>query len=1325
MKPQNGLRAALYHRFHCLLPLVAHPFARRALRLVGWSCVAAYFALVAAILALRYVVLPQIETYRPTIERLVGEGLGLQVSIGRVEASWAGINPDLTLHDVRVADAENRPALAFSRVEAIISWWSVPAADLRLRVLRIDEPTLHLRRDAAGAYFVAGIPLGDSGEKGGMSSWVLEQRRIRIRGATLVWEDDLRGAPALVLEDVNLALDNDGSRHRVGLTALPPADLASRIDVRGEFRGRDFAELREWTGQAYAAIDYADLAVWSRWVDYPVALPQGRGAIRAWMTLADGVVREMTTDLALEDVSLQLRPDLPVLALDRMAGRLNLRLPSGAAGFAASGKRVTLETRAASPAEAATSLRIEPTDFQVGWQRDGDGKAVVGNIGVSRADLGALARLAGYLPLDAASRQMLLDYAPAGLVTGLNARWRGDAERLQSYSLKAGVRDLGMKARGYFPGFSGITGSVEADEKGGRVELNSGASSIDLPSVFPESLTRLDSLVVSAGWKVDDKGVAVELARAEFSAPEAAGSAQGTYRSAADGPGVIDLTAALTRADARAVWRYMPHVVGAGARHWLRDSLLAGKATEAKLTLKGDLKDFPFLDKRLGQFLVTVKARDTVIDYAKGWPRIEGVQGDLRFEGNGMVVDAQKGRIFGARLSRTHVVIPDFDAPVSTLHVKGEADGPTAEFLTFIDRSPVAERIDRFTEGMEARGNGHLDIDLTIPLDEKHLGDSRVKGAYRLIGNEVLVDTALPPLRQVNGSIHFSGSDLNVPEITGQLFGGPLKIQGGLQKDGRVLIAVNGSADIAQLRKQGASPWLDRLSGATTYRGEIRINKRNADLTIESDLAGLASTLPEPFSKAAGEALPLRFEKRLLAQAASGDATVRDQISASLGPSISLQLIRRRTPEGFVAERGGVAVGRPLQLPEKGVSVGLSAKRLDVDTWLALFESGGEGQGNAANAFEPDALSLQAGELVMRGMTWNDVDLTATRSPRQWRIGLNSRQAAGDVVWDGGGGEGSGRLVARLSRLALERSTTEAATKPADPTRKLPALDIVADDFSVRQLRFGRLELRASNDGGVWNLRRISTSNPHGTFTGQGTWQRSGGPGRTQLDFRMDSSDVGELLGRLGYPGTVRAGTARLDGKLAWNGGPTDIDFASLNGDLGLEAGKGQFLKLDPGAAGKLLGLISLQNLPRRITLDFKDVFSAGFAFDSIAGKMAVQKGVMRTDQLEIAGPAARVVMRGEVDLKRETQRLNVNVLPEVGDTAALGVAIVNPAAGAATWLASKLLKNPLGNVFGYTYRITGTWDDPKVEKLSSAATTNEGAPGQPATPQPPGGSVP
>ncbi len=1318
----NALRAALYRRFHFLLPFISGAVGRGAWRALVWTFWLIYFAFVLTVLALRYVVLPHVEEYRPVIERLVSEGMGQAVSIGRIKASWAGINPDLTLYDVSVADAEGRPALAFSRVQTVLSWWSVPNFQLRLRLLRIDEPTLHLRRSGDGRLFVAGIPLTQEEGDRDVSSWVLEQRRIRIRGATLVWEDEQRGAPPLILEDVNFALDSEGSQHRFGLTALPPEGFAARIDVRGDFRGTDFAALKEWSGQLYAEIDYADLAIWRHWVDYPVTLPHGSGALRTWLFIAGGSLREVTADVSLQDVSLQLAGDLPSLELERMSGRLQVRFP--ATGLSMKGRNVMLLSRgtAAGAEGGAEPIRIDPTDFEIEWQNDPHARSFIGSAEVARLDVGALAQLAAHLPFDAKTRKLLSDYSPRGRISGLSARWKGNAESLQTYALKTGMHDLGVKARGYFPGFTGISGTLEATEKAGTVVLNSGRSSLDLPSVFPESLIQLDSLAAQVSWKINEGELQADLSQVEFSGPEAAGSAKGVYRTSSDGPGIIDMTAALTRADARAVWRYMPHVVGKGARHWLRDSLLSGKATEAKLILKGNLKDFPFLDKRHGQFLVTVKARDTVLDYGAGWPRIDGINGDLRFEGNGMVVDAQRGRILGARLSNTRAVIPDFDAPISTLYVKGQADGPTAEFLKFIDQSPVAEQIDHFTQDMRATGNGRLDIDLTIPLEEAKLGESKIAGNYRIINNEVIVDSALPPLRQVNGSIRFSGSDLNVPEINATLFGGPLKIQGGLQKDGRVLITTNGSVDIAQLRKQSDHPVLASLSGATPYRGEIRINKRNADLVVDSTLAGLASTLPEPFGKTAGEALPLRFEKILLPAAGGvngrkADPIVRDQVSASLGSVMALQIVRRRSSEGFLAERGAIAIGRPLQLPEKGVSLAMSTKTLDLDAWQKVFDSAaGNAKEQASPSFTPDSVSLQATNLLARGMLWNDVDLQAAASQQQWKIRLNSRQAAGDIVWSG---EGNGRLNARLSRLVIDRFSSSSGSAASEPTSKLPALDVIADDFSLRQLRFGRLELQASNDGGIWNLSRIQASNPHGTFNGKGSWQRAGGTNRTQLSFKVDSSDVGSLLGRMGYPGTVRAGTAQLDGKLAWNGAPTDIDYATMNGDLNLEASKGQFLKLDPGAAGKLLGLISLQNLPRRIALDFRDVFSEGFAFDNIAGTVGVQKGVMRTERLQIDGASARVMMHGEVDLKRETQRLNVNVRPEVGDTAALGLAIVNPAVGAATWLANKVFQNPLGGMFGYNYLITGTWDDPKVEKLSAnvPAATSPRQPGATISP--------
>lgn len=1319
MTTNDGLRPVLYHRFHFLVPLLNSRVARKAWRVLVWGFWLVYFGFILVVLALRYSILPNIEHYRGDIEQLASRGLGQSVSIGRIEASWDGINPDLTLLDVRIADAEGRPALAFSRIEAVLSWWSVPTAQLNLRLLRIDEPTLNLRRDAEGRYFVAGIPLAMENSDGAVSDWVLAQRRIRIRGATVVWEDDLRKAPMLVLEDLDFALDNDGRSHRFGLTALPPKELATRIDVRGDFRGTDIEHLAAWSGEAYAEIGYADLAVWRQWIDYPVALPRGRGALRTWLGVADGRVREITSDLLLQDVRLQLAKNLPVLELDHLSGRIGARFT--AAGFVASGRHLELATRAPvqvtaqaneSPA-AQASIRIEPMDFQVDWRPLADGRSVDGSASASRLDIGALARLAEYLPLDARSRQLLAGYEPRGQVNGLSAKWRGDAERLQMYSFKAGFADMALKAQGAFPGFSGLAGSFEASEKGGTAIVHSKKPTLDLPGVFPVSLIALDELDARTKWQINEGELDVELSSLDFAGPEAAGSAQGRYRTNGTGPGNIDLTAALTRADARAVWRYMPHAVGEGARLWLRDSLLAGHSSEAKLVLKGDLADFPFLDKSKGEFLVTVKARDVVLDYGEGWPRIEKINGNLRFEGNGMVVDAQQGSMLGAKLSKTRAEIPDFDAPISTLKITGQADGPTAEFLKFIDQSPVAERIDRFTEDMRASGAGHLDLNLMIPLDEEKLGESRIDGAYRFVNNDINVDAALPPIRQVNGSVKFSGADLQIPEINGSLFGGPLKIKGGLQKDGRVLITADGSIDMAQLRQQNDSPLLAQVSGSTPYRGEVRINKRNADLVIESSLLGLASTFPAPFDKAAAETLPLRFEKTLLTGAASpadargGEAPVRDRITLGLGDKLAMQLIRRKQTAGFVPERGAVAVGRPLQLPERGITFAMTAAHVDLDQWRRLLSSKTASAGPAEEPAAPsglafDELILTTPDLVLFGRHLNDVDLAASAGQPSgsgaWKARLSSRQASGDLTWDGASG---GKLSAHFQKMRIEPSNEPVSAAVSEPTEKLPALDIVADDFALGERRFGRLELHARNEGNLWHLSRIETKNPAGTFSGSGQWQVSGERSRTQLDFKVDSGDVGSLLDRLGYPGTVRAGTAQLAGKVAWNGAPTDLDFASLNGDLDLQAAKGQFVKLNPGATGKLLGLISLQGLPRRISLDFRDVFSEGLAFDSLTSKVAIQNGLMRTERLQIDGPSARVVMRGEVDLKHETQRLNVNVQPELGGTAALGVAIVNPIAGVATWVAHKVLQNPLNQMFGFDYLVTGTWDDPKVEKIS------------------------
>ena len=205
----------------------------------------------------------------------------------------------------------------------------------------------------------------------------------------------------------------------------------------------------------------------------------------------------------------------------------------------------------------------------------------------------------------------------------------------------------------------------------------------------------------------------------------------------------------------------------------------------------------------------------------------------------------------------------------------------------------------------------------------------------------------------------------------------------------------------------------------------------------------------------------------------------------------------------------------------------------------------------------------------------------------------------------------------------------------------------------------------------------------------------------------LNAKNIEKLLTRLGYLDTMRRGHATLEGNLSWNGAPFALDYPSLSGKLNVDASNGQFNKLEPGV-GRLLGILSLQSLPRRITLDFRDIFSEGFAFDSITGQVNLNRGVMDTQNLLIQGPAAKVMMSGSVSLPQETQNLKVRVQPSIGDSLAVGAMLANPAAGALVWLTQKLLRDPIDQAFAFEYAVTGTWVDPKVTKLAGPQQNGE-----------------
>lgn len=1290
-----------------------------------WAVTLGYFAFALLLLALRYAILPQIESYRGDVEQMISAAINRPVGIRKIEAHWAGLRPALNLEGFEIRDIQGRPALGFDQVEAELAWSSLWHFQLRLARLELNAPTLMLRRDSQGRFYAASLEVTpQASDQDDFTDWLLAQDRVIIRDASISWQDDLRRAPPLELKRLNFQLDNSGSRHRFGLTAEPPPQLAARIDIRGNFKGRDLDQLEAWKGDVYAELDYADLAVWRTWVDYPVALPQGSGALRLWLGFANKQLMSTTADVRLADVRLQLRPDLPELDLLKLEGRLAGRRLDG--GFEAELKQLTLATR--------DGLSLQPTDLRITWQGAAANRLPQGTATANGLDLDALARLAAHLPLDDAVRARLARHAPRGRVFDLKLDWKGPLETPensgtpQTWSIKSRFEGLGLTALGPVPGISGVNGRIEGTEKSGSLQLDGQRAAFELPTVFADPKLELEAFAADLDWKSAGDGLRVNLRKASFQNKDAAGEAKGNWRALDEGPGALELDARLTRGSGDSVWRYMPLAVGKNVRDWLRAAIIGGKASDTTLKLRGDLRKFPFRDGKDGAFEVRGKFRDASLRYASSWPEINDIEGELLFAGARMLITGKSGRIFGVGLREVRAEIADIEQAEELLIVTGKASGPTADFLRFIEASPVGERIDHFTEEMKAEGNGELDLKLSLPL--RRMTDSKVDGSYRFDGNRLTVDNDLPTLAEVRGALHFSANHMEAQGIRGTLLGSPLTADVRTAGDGTVQVNAAGEINIAALRRQFPHPVFDHLAGGAKWTGSVRVKKKVAEVKLTSNLVGLSSSLPEPFNKPATDALAFSFERKPPPETAAGPragaaAVVRtpsardtapgsaagitsgaapDLIDLSIGRAVRFQLVRRHDANPSVILRGLLAIGDvSAAMPERNLMVAVNLPRINADFWQSLLTRQADGSDQKA-AVLPGLPSVQfelrTPDLTLLDKTFHEVRIDGTKpeGASNTRFDLKSRELTGNFEWNSAG---SGKLSGRVARFSIPDAVAAPEVlqaKASEVIDRFPALDITVDQLSFKDRVLGTVRIAAENRDGYWNTK-VDAKNDDGTLEATGRWRPSPTQPDTRIEFKLGTKSIEKLLTRIGYPDTVRRGNADLSGNLSWKGSPFTIDYPTLNGSLKLDATNGQFNKLEPGV-GRLLGILSLQSLPRRITLDFRDIFSEGFAFDSIGGQFAVARGVMETKELQIQGPSARVLMSGTVNLGTETQNLKVRVQPALGESIAVGTMIANPVAGAVVWAAQKLFKDPFGQAFAFEYAVTGSWADPKVEKL-------------------------
>ncbi|MDR2244744.1 MAG: TIGR02099 family protein, partial [Burkholderiales bacterium] len=845
----------------------------------------------------------------------------------------------------------------------------------------------------------------------------------------------------------------------------------------------------------------------------------------------------------------------------------------------------------------------------------------------------------------------------------------------------------------------------------------------------------LDTANGNVRWTHKPGGLLVQIDTLRFSNADAEGAVKGAWQ-ANGSAGAADLTAQLQQVVASSVHRYIPHVAGDDVRDWLRESLKEGMANHAEMVLKGDLDHFPFYEGKHGSFVVDAHASNVRMVYDPEWPAIEGIDADLRFENERLTIVAKRGTIFDAALGQTQAVIPDLGADHPHLLVDGSASGAAATYLRFLKESPVGGWLDHMLAETRATGDGTLTLKLDIPLD----GDeaSKVSGTFNLAGNTLDIP-GVPLLTQAQGAVSFTEDDIKADALNFEALGGAGTLAL-TSRDGGIALTGTGTANLSVLRENHSLPLLERLSGMTPWQLTLNIGGSDKGLhwTLTTPLTGATIELPEPFGKEAEATAPLRIVHNTLTTATAGKETNTEErwrinYRSSGEP---LTLIARRVPDGatWKLERAQIHFGETenstgVAIPSTpGLSVRGALTRFDIDPWRVLYQTLPDNEDAALTLGD---VTVNIGTLKALGRQLHDVRLSARKATGIWNIDLASREAEGRITWERADTSGTinGRLKGNFSRLVFpetgalspwdarfiegveEKNGGEQSAQTvlaSGSNNPWPEFDFKIDRLFYKENNIGRLSIQAEPRGTDWHMKNVVLSNPDGTVTANGWWRTARREQRTEINIETQVSDAEKFLEHFGVPKSVMASDVRLDGTLSWADAPNDFDFGTLDGHLTLSVGRGRFTKMEPGI-GRLLGVLSLQALPRRLTLDFRDVFSEGFAFDSITGTTEINDGILYTSDLLMNGASAKVKLTGTVDLGKETQDLNVHVQPSLTDSLSVGAAgasvllMANPvgaaAVGVGALVGQMILGNPFEKIFSYEYTVKGSWDDPTVEK--------------------------
>ena len=845
--------------------------------------------------------------------------------------------------------------------------------------------------------------------------------------------------------------------------------------------------------------------------------------------------------------------------------------------------------------------------------------------------------------LPRAINQRLADMQPAGTVRHLHLQTSLQDESFsEPYFLQAEFAQLAFDPSGKLPGITNVSGSVWADSERGRVSMTSDAARVELPRLFRAALA-LERLQGELNWQKHDHGW-------QFWAEDIVAANQDLKTVSSlqlDVPGgsapYLDLQVAFTEGDANRASPYYPvHIMKAPLIKWLDQSVVAGHVTEGGVVFNGRLKDFPFKQQQ-GQFLVEFQGEDLELAYYPGWPRLYKAAAEVTFTSQGMAINVAEGRLLNSQVSKAEITIPRFAA--AELNITGKLKGTVADAARFLVQSPLASKAGKFVEQHRIEGQAETQLKLHLPLSDK----MRQQAPMGLQGEVVISNGALYLLNEklaitdLNGVVQFTEAGQTAQGLQGSILGEPARFD-----------ILTRSQDTERVTEISASARLDTGKLVQSF-GWVSGQR----ITGMSDWQGRLSL---PYGK-------------------------QDNNTPSLTLVSNLQ--------GTLLDLPSPLAKQPAELRDLSIEVQFSQPYTEItSSYAEQFCSAillSETKMHAANLHFGSGCKLRPEHNVLK--------LTGTAddfSVAEWRAALNDIAPQADTTQSGL------PIVLAMERLGLKQMQTTQPARESLPPEAMPLINGEVKQLIYAGVDVGQASIKTSRLRKGIKLDSFNLQAPYLNLRATGQWNQWLGRDRTKLDVQFRSPDAGKMVEALGYSAVIEKGELQASGTISWPNRLDQFDAATLEGNLHLNLKKGNITEVEAGA-GRLLGLFSLAALPRRLALDFRDTFKAGFEFDEINGDFNFREGNAYTDNLTTSSPVALITVEGRTGYLQKDFDQKVTVTPKVSGTLPVaGGLLFGLEIGAVIMLLDRLLGEEINKASSREYHVTGSWDAPVITEVGS-----------------------